>query len=207
MKQRKGCMQHHFKGELVQRLHSYVRMEGYISSPQACTTSSFQWHYPPFLLPKRFLIKTPLAKSLMAVSIALPSLSFSISLSTTMSTIIAKRKSVQREKHVPTTKMQRKRNSRGWRHYRWLKSNKITPKMQPTQGVNWETQPKNRCEVDLIMGMNNYGKVMLYQYRIYRCSYCMDLEAIKPSEMNNHVEEKHVNFLQCKKCGIGYVIQ
>jgi hypothetical protein len=57
------------------------------------------------------------------------------------------------------------------------------------------------------MGRNKYGEELPYQYRICQCPHCIDLEVIKPSEMNNHVEEKHADFLQCKRCRIRYATQ
>jgi hypothetical protein len=56
--------------------------------------------------------------------------------------------------------------------------------------------------VDLITGMNKYGEEVPYQYRIYQGPHCMDLEAMKPSEMNNRIEEKHADWV-CYTAKVG----
>jgi hypothetical protein len=57
------------------------------------------------------------------------------------------------------------------------------------------------------MERNKYGKEVPNQYRICQYSCRMDLEDMKPLEMNNYVEEKHVDFLSFKRCRIEYATQ
>ena len=136
MRKRKGCIRHHFKDEPTQRLHSYVKMESCINSPQACPASTFQWHFPWLAFHSTNHTQQSLFLLFQWHCPAFPSPYHSPPPCQPSS---QNGRLFDRKKRISPQKKHRKRYSRGWRLYQRSKKNKTTPKKQPTQGVvDWD---------------------------------------------------------------------